>query len=516
MAGKKFYVTTAIVYVNDAPGLHYLYEQIGADALARFHRQRGDDVFFLTGTDENATTVDRAAKAKGQETRAFVDQLAQLYKRAAEIYGISYDRFIRTTDADHIEGVQWFVRRWIENGDIYESTYEGLYCVSCEAFYEETDLVNGRCAFHSDRDTIERLEEKNYFFRLSKYQKALEDLYRDHPEFCEPEIRRNEVLGWIERGLKDISVSRRGLSWGIPWPDDPQQTVYVWFDALINYVTGVGFGTNEALFRKYWPADVHVIGKDISRFHCIYWPAMLLAAGVELPKQVWVHGFLNYGGQRLSKTSGNMIDPFAAAEEWTPDGVRYLVLRQVGFSSDGDVSAQIFHDRFNADLANGLGNLVSRTTAMVERYFGGRVPDPSPAGVSEGTVREAAERALREHDSAAERLRFDDALAAAFSLVGAANKHYTRTQPWQLAREPARRSELGAALYAGCESLRLLAYLLWPYLPATAERIAEQLSSPSPSTCRWDEVAKWGLLRAGTEVRPGPALFPRLEPNKVA
>ncbi|MBU6424301.1 MAG: methionine--tRNA ligase [Chloroflexota bacterium] len=516
MPDRKFYLTTAIVYVNDAPGLHYLYEQIGTDVLARFHRQRGDDVFFLTGTDENATKIDRAARAKGEDTRAFVDGLAAKYQRAASVYGISYDRFIRTTDPDHVEGVQWFVRRWIENGDIYESTYEGLYCVSCEAFYEEGDLVEGRCPFHGDRDTIERLKEKNYFFRLSKYQKALEDLYRTQPGFCEPEIRRNEVLGWLARGLKDISVSRRGLKWGIPWPDDPQQTVYVWFDALINYVTGVGLGTNEQLFSRYWPADVHVIGKDISRFHCIYWPAMLLAAGIELPKQVWVHGFLNYGGQRLSKTSGNMIDPFAAAEEWGADAVRYLLLRQVGFSGDGDVSPEIFNARFDADLANGLGNLVARTAAMVERYFEGRVPGATAGGASEATVRTIAETALEKHDAAAAQLHFADALDSVFALVDAANKHYTVTQPWILARDAARRGDLAAALYTGCESLRLIAYLLWPYMPTAAAKIAEQLSVAAPAEVAWTDVARWGLLRSGTEVRQRPALFPRLESNKVA
>jgi methionyl-tRNA synthetase len=517
MAGKKFYVTTAIDYVNDRPGLHHAYEKTGADALARFHRQRGDDVFFLTGTDENAIRNDRAAKAAGVPTADLVGKNAAEFRRMCDLWQISYDRFIRTSvDEDHRRGVQEFVRRWIANDDIYLHTYEGLYCVGCEAFYEEADLINGQCPLHPTRQ-IERVKEENFFFRLSKYEKKLRDLYRERPELCVPEIRRNEVLGFLERGLKDISVSRKGQSWGIPFPDHPDHTVYVWFDALINYVTGVGFGSDDALFRTWWPADVHVIGKDITRFHCIYWPAMLLAAGVELPRQVYAHGFLEYAGQgRLSRSSGNMIDPIATAEEWGSDAARYLVLREAPFQKDSPISPASFNDRFNADLANGLGNLVSRTTAMIERYFGARVPEPSPAGPSEGTVREVAERALREHDLAASQLRFADALGAAFTLVDAANKHYTRTQPWQLAREPSRRGELGAALYAGCESLRLLAYLLWPYLPTTAERIALQLGAPSPAASRWDDVARWGLLKAGTEIRPGPALFPRLEAPKVA
>ncbi len=512
-----FYVTTAIDYVNDRPGLHHAYEKTGADALARFHRQRGEEVFFLTGTDENATRNDRAAKAAGVPTAELVGRNAAEFQRMCDVWQISYDRFIRTSvDEDHRRGVQEFVRRWIANDDIYLHTYEGLYCVGCEAFYEESDLVNGQCPIHPTRQ-IERLKEENYFFRLSKYEGRLKELYRDRPDFCVPEIRRNEVLGWLGRGLKDISVSRRNLSWGIPFPDHPDHTVYVWFDALINYVTGVGFGTDDALLAKRWPADVHVIGKDITRFHCIYWPAMLMAAGVDLPRQVYAHGFLEYAGQgRLSRSSGNMIDPIAAAEEWGSDAARYLVLREAPFEKDSPISPESFNARFNADLANGLGNLVSRSSAMVERYFAGRIPDPSPTGPSERTVREVAERALREHDAAAAQLRFSDALGAAFSLVDAANKHYTRTQPWQLAREPGRKGELGAALYAGCESLRLLAYLLWPYMPRTAERIASQLRAPSPADGHWGEVARWGLLRPDTEIVPGPALFPRLEPNKVA
>lgn len=514
---RKFYVTTAIDYVNDRPGLHHAYEKTGADALARFHRQRGDEVFFLTGTDENATRNDRAAKAEGVPTQELVDRHAAEFRSMCDLWQISYDRFIRTSvDADHRRGVQEFVRRWIANDDIYLATYEGWYCTGCEAFYEATDLVGGQCPIHPTRQ-IERLKEENYFFRLTKYEERLKKLYRERPDFCVPEIRRNEVLGWLDRGLRDISVSRRGLTWGIPFPDHSDHVVYVWFDALINYVTGAGFGTDEAKFSKWWPCDVHVIGKDITRFHCIYWPAMLLAAGIELPRQVYAHGFLEFAGQgRLSRSSGNMIDPVAAANEWGSDAARYLVLREAPFEKDSPISPESFNARFNADLANGLGNLVSRTLAMVDRYFDRRVPEPSPVGPSEGAVREAAERALREHDEAVAKLRFADALAAAFALVDATNKHYTRTQPWQLAREPSGRGELGASIYAGCEALRLLAYLLWPYLPTTAERIAEHLAVPSPAGARWSDVARWGLLRSGTEVRPGPALFPRLEPGKVA
>ena len=514
----KFYVTTAIAYVNDRPGLHHAYEFTGADVLARVRRQRGDEVFFLTGTDEHGAKNMEAAKAAGMATRAFVDRNTAAFKRVADTWQISYDRFIRTTDADHIAGVQEFVRRWIASDDVYLSTYEGLYCTRCEAFYEEADLVDGRCQFHPDNpDAVQRVKEENFFFRLTKYERKLKELYQKRPEFTVPDYRRNEVTALLDRGLKDISVSRgRGLKWGVPWPGNPDHTVYVWFDALINYVTGAGFGTDDKKFAKWWPCDVHVIGKDISRFHCIYWPAMLMSAGIELPHQIFVHGFLEYRGQRLSKSSGNMIDPFASVEEWGVDAARYLVLREAPFSKDSPISPELMDLRFNADLANGLGNLVSRATKMIELYCDGRVPSPGKGGASEEALREAAERALATHDEFAARLDFSEALAAIFGVVEEANRHFQRTQPWQAAKEPSRKGEVEASLYAGLEAVRLVAYLLFPYMPTIAPRITEVLGVESPISARWDAVARWGLLQPGKPIRTAPSLFPRLERAKTA
>jgi methionyl-tRNA synthetase len=514
----KFYVTTAIAYVNDKPGLHHAYEFTGADALARFRRQRGDEVFFLTGTDEHGAKNMEAAKAAGVDTKAFVDRNTAEFKRVADTWEISYDRFIRTTDPDHIAGVQEFVRRWIANDDVYLSTYEGLYCSRCEAFYEEADLIDGRCQFHpSNPDAVQRVKEENFFFRLTKYEKKLRELYEKRPDFAVPEYRRNEVTALLDRGLKDISVSRgRGLKWGVAWPGNPEHTVYVWFDALINYVTGAGFGTDEKKFKKWWPCDVHVIGKDISRFHCIYWPAMLMSAGIELPHQIFVHGFLEYRGQRLSKSSGNMIDPFASVEEWGADAARYLVLREAPFDKDSPISPELLDLRFNADLANGLGNLVSRATKMVELYCDGRVPRPGQGGSSEKALRETAERALATHDAFATQLDFSDALGAVFSVVEEANKHFQRTQPWQAAKDPARTGEVDAALYAGLEAVRLVAYLLYPYMPSITPRITEVLDVESPASAKWEAVAHWGLLQPGKQIRSVPSLFPRLERAKTA
>ena len=429
------------------------------------------------------------------------------------MYQISADRFIRTSvDEDHTKGVQEFVRRWIANGDVYKGVYEGLYCRGCEAFYDESELVNGRCPIHQDRpDYLQRVKEENFFFRLSKYAPALKELFAQHPDFTVPEARRNEVLGWLDRGLKDISVSRgRNLEWGIPWPGEPGHTVYVWFDALINYVTGVGFGTDEAKFAKWWPADVHVIGLDISRFHCIFWPAMLIAAGVPVPKKVFVHGFLENRGGKLSKSSGNVMDPFAFVDEFGVDAARYLLLREAPFEKSSPISAESFAKRFNADLANDLGNLVSRTTTLVQRSAGGRVPAPSE-GPSESAVRARAERTLKEHDEAAAKLYFADALAAIFALVSEGNQHFQRTQPWQLAKDESKGRELGGSLYAGLEAVRLAAYLLYPYTPNVSVKITELLGTVSPQDATWSDVARWGGLKPGDPIKTGPALFPRLE-----
>ena len=511
MNPQKFYVTTAIDYVNAAPHLGHAYERTGADALARFHRQRGDDVFFLTGTDENATKNEQAAREKGVPTQAFVDELAAEFRRLCDVYQITYDRFIRTSvDEDHKRGVQEFVRRWIANGDVYRGTYEGYYCVGCEAFYDESDLVNGQCPLHPNRQ-IQHIKEENYFFRLSKYEKALKELYAKDPEFTVPETRRNEVLGWLDRGLKDISVSRgRSLEWGIPWPGEPGHTVYVWFDALINYVTGVGFGSDEKKFAKWWPADVHVIGLDISRFHCLYWPAMLLAAGVPVPKKVFVHGFLENKGGKLSKSSGNVWDPFAFLEEYGVDAARYLLLREAPFEKSSAISAESFATRFNADLANDLGNLVSRTTTLLEKFSGGRVPEPHE-GDSERALRERAVRTLKEHDEAATKLYFADALASVFALVSEANQHFQRTQPWQLVKDESKGRELAGSLYAGIEAVRLAGYLLYPYTPNISAKICALLGVTAPDVARWQDVGKWGVLKPGDPIKTGPALFPRLE-----
>jgi methionyl-tRNA synthetase len=522
----KFYVTTPIYYVNDRPHMGHYYTTMVADVVARYHRMRGDDTFFLTGTDEHSLNVDRKARAEGVPTRQFVDTMAAQWQEAWQSLGISYDDFIRTTEARHRAGVEELVRRVRDAGDIFESTYEGPYCVSCERFYLEKDLVDGRCPLHPSQE-IQHLKERNHFFRLSAFADRLRAHIEAHPGFVQPEERRNEVLATINGGLEDLSISRQSIEWGIPYPDDPEQVVYVWFDALTNYMTAAGFGTDQARFEHYWPADVHLIGKDIIRFHAIYWPAMLMSAGLPLPKTVFAHGFLYFKGRKLSKSEGVMLSAFDLAAALTPaggepsptalDAARFVLLRHVPFGRDGDVTYEALVDRYNADLANDFGNLASRSLKMLRQYTEGVVPGPgeAPSGIH-AELRDITDGLAGRVDAAMLAYDFGGALEEVWKLVSRANRYVEESKPWELRKEPSRAAELATVLYNLAESLRLLTYLLAPFLPFSTDALAAQLKVPSPLTVgregsSLEETLRWGGISAGHRTEVGDVLFPRLD-----
>ena len=512
---SKFYVTTAIVYPNAAPHLGFIYELVGTDALARYHRLLGDDTFFLTGADEHSQNVRRKAEEEGVSTADFTARMAQLYRDVEAKFGISYDRFIRTEDQDHYRGVQAFVSRLQAKGDIYKGAYEGWYCVSCEAFKTDSELNNGYCLIHPTLKA-QWLKEENYFFALSKYQERLQQHIDRHPEFVQPETRRNEVLGWLKDGLRDFSISRSTIKWGIPFPGDDQHVVYVWGDALANYITGVGFGTDEELFKRWWPADLHVIGKDITRFHCLYWPAMLMSAGLALPKRVFAHGFLTVRGERMSKSAGNYIDPNEVAVRFGVEGTRYLLLREIPFDRDGDVTWETMIDRYNADLANDLGNFVYRSLNMLQRYFDGKVP--APEGDSDrldAELKKAFEKAIEALDKHFRQLDFTGALDDIWAAVNRGNKYIEETAPWVLARHSDQRKRLQTVMYNLAEAIRLTSYLISPFIPETATRIAAQVKADPRAP--WATAQQWGGMAPRTQTSLGEILFPRLEkPEPVA
>jgi len=512
---SKFYVTTAIVYPNAAPHLGFIYELVGTDALARYHRLVGDETFFLTGTDEHSQNVRRRAEEEGVSTAEFTSRMAQLYRDVEARFGISYDRFIRTEDADHVRGVQAFITKMQARGDIYKGAYEGWYCVSCEAFKGEADLKDGYCLIHPTLKA-QWLTEENYFFKLSSYQDRLQQHIDKHPDFIQPQTRRNEVLGWLKTGLQDFSISRSTIKWGIPFPGDDKHVVYVWGDALVNYVTGVGYGTDEAMFKRWWPADLHVIGKDITRFHCLYWPAMLMSAGVAVPKRVYAHGFLTVRGEKMSKSVGNYIDPFEAVDRFGAEAVRYLLLRELPFDRDGDISWETMTDRFNADLANDLGNFVYRTLSMLQRYFDGKVPAPdADATALDKQLRTAFERAVRGQDKHLKALDFTAGLDLIWEAINRGNKYIEQSAPWVLAKQSDQRKRLQTVLYNLVEAIRLTAYLVSPFLPETAGKIAAQVKADLNTP--WATAREWGRLAPRTQTSLAGVLFPRIEkPEPVA
>ena len=541
---SRFYLTTAIAYANNQPGLHTLYEVIGADVIARWHRMLGDDTRFLTGTDEHSVNIAMRAAEEGLEPKAFVDEKVELFKSAESALGIRPDRFIRTTDPDHVRAAQELVRRAYANGDIYVGTYEGWYCPN-EGFRNATDVQETPrgtiCPNHPDVP-LQWLTERNWFFRLSAYQERLERHFLDHPEFVQPDYRRNEMLGFIRQGLEDFSISRAGSGWGIPFPiaengetaqredgswDPEAGTIYVWYDALINYVTGAGFPDDPEAFARYWPADLHVIGKDILRFHTIFWPAMLWSAGLEAPRRVWAHGWLlAAGGERMSKSRGNFLDPDDFVAAFGGDGARYVVLREVPFDKDAEVSWDGFVRRYNADLANDFGNLVNRTVSMANRYLGGERPDPSLAATADTTWSWSSRVPMLR--ASVEDCLLHEALGTIWAVVGEANRFVDAEKPWELnkaakAGDTAAADRLRLVLGDLVEVCRLITLAAAPFLPETAARVFAQLGYDWPyaddgngGPPLLDEL-RWGA-HAGEPGRLAAAepLFPRLDTESAS
>jgi methionyl-tRNA synthetase len=509
---NRFYLTTAIDYVNSRPHLGTAYEKICADVIARYKRLAGFDTRFLMGNDEHSQNVFKQAAEEGLAPLEYCDRMAQAFIRTWRRLDISFDDFIRTTEPRHRTGVTAIVRRIHDAGDIYDGVYEGWYCVGCEAFKQEKDLVDGRCPLHP-ATAPQWIREKNYFFRLSKYRQALLDHFAAHPGFLQPDIRRNEILRLIEGGLEDISVSRAGQSWGIPLPFDPGSVVYVWFDALINYASAVGLGgTGEDAerFATWWPADLHVIGKDITRFHAVIWPAMLMSAGLPPPRQVFGHGFMTMNGQRMSKSLGTIIDPIEAAERFGTDPLRLYLVKEIAFGGDGDFSWERYDERYNVDLANNLGNLVSRVAAMAEKYRRGRLV---ATGAGTDQLARVGDVVSGEYRQAMDACALHEGAAAAFRLIDAANEFITATSPWTLAKDPAAADRLSQVLFDAAEAIRLAAVLLTPIMPSSAKEILRRVGVPGDGL-RLDRDGRWRTDGERVLAQDGP-LWPRKEQTTV-
>jgi methionyl-tRNA synthetase len=500
----RYFLTTAIDYVNNRPHLGTAYEKIAADVIARYHRLLGDDVRFVMGNDEHSQNVFRRAKDLGLEPLAYCDRMETEFRDVWKRLNISFDDFIRTSEPRHKRAVERLVQTSFDRGDIYEGVYEGYYCVSCEEFKPEKTLVDGLCPIH--RTKPEWIKEKNFFFRLSKYAQPLLDHYDSQPDFVVPASRQNEMRRLIEGGLEDISVSRAGQSWGIPLPFDPKSVVYVWYDALINYVAAAGYGTDDARFAEWWPANLHLVGKDITRFHCVVWPAMLLSAGIELPRQVFGHGWVLFKGEKMSKSLGTMVDPLEAADRLGPDPLRWYLTREINFGSDGDFSWELFDKSYNADLANNLGNLVNRVTSMAHRYRGGVLHAPGTAPEALAAFREGT---FEQYRASMDRLDLGTGASAALSFIDQANEHIAREEPWKLAKAGAERA-LDAVLWNASEALRIGAVLLAPFMPASSIEILRRLGVPAGDTGPSVHDAAW-RTHGTRSLEQGPLLWPRLE-----
>ena len=511
---EKFYITTPIYYPSDKLHIGHSYCTVATDTMARYKRLRGYDVKFLTGTDEHGQKIERIAEKQGITPKQYVDKIVSGIKDLWKELDISYDHFIRTTDDYHVKSVQKIFKQLYDQGDIYKSEYEGWYCTPRESFYTDVQLVDGKCP-DCGRE-VERLKEESYFFRLSKYQDRLIKYIEEHPEFIQPQTRQNEMINnFLKPGLEDLCVSRTSFNWGIPVTFDPKHIVYVWVDALTNYITALGYGSDDdSEFKKYWPADVHVVGKEIVRFHTIIWPAMLMALDLPLPKQVFGHGWLIIDGGKMSKSKGNVVDPKVLVDRYGVDAIRYFLLREIAFGQDGNFTNEALIQRINSDLANDLGNLVSRTVGMIEKYFDGKIPADREETEFDASLKDTAKAVTEKVDTLLDKMLFSDALTEIWTLIRRSNKYVDETQLWVLAKDDSQKAKLANVLYNLSEAIRIVSVLIQPFMPNTPKLIWKQLGVSEGEATTWDSAKTWGVLPADTVYTKGDVIFPRIDMKK--
>lgn len=513
MDKKTFYITTPIYYPSGKAHIGHSYCTVASDALARYKRLQGYDVMFLTGTDEHGQKIELNAKSEGVTPKQYVDKIVAGFQDLWKMLNISNDKFIRTTDDYHEKSVQKIFEELYKKGDIYKGKYEGWYCTPCESFFTETQLVDGKCP-DCGRE-VKWTEEEAYFFKLSKYADRLLKLYEEQPDFIQPESRKHEMISFIKQGLDDLCVTRTSFSWGIPVTFDTKHVVYVWLDALTNYITALGYGSDDdSNYKKYWPADVHFIGKEIVRFHAIIWPAILMALDLPLPKQIYGHGWLLFGdGSKMSKSKGNVVDPVVLCDRYSVDAIRYFLLRDIPFGSDGLFTNEALINRINYDLANDLGNLVSRTCAMVQKYFNGVIPKSKESDNIDNNLIEVATTLRDKYEKSMNHYQFSDAIGEIWKLISACNKYIDETMPWVLGKDETKKDRLACVLYNLCECLRIISILITPFMPETAPKISKKIDASS-DICTWDCANKFNLLSTNAIIEKGDALFPRIDVKK--